>query len=167
MLLDSQSPPEIHTGNTTVTILSVSPTQDDHDSLERHLSSRKWKIHRTLSLSSAVALLQKVLIPLVVCERDLLPGTWKDMLDHLTLLRQPPYLIVTSRLADDHLWAEVLNVGGYDVLAKPFDRTEVKRILNLAWRHWHDRGKTDIQSQKSATASPMADVQYAARGATG
>src|SRR5438552_14250965 len=28
-----------------------------------------------------------------------------------------PFLIVTSRVADHSLWAEVLNLGGYDVLA--------------------------------------------------
>jgi len=39
------------------------------------------------------------------------------MLDHLTLLPQPAYLIVSSRLGDNHLWAEALNIGGYDVLA--------------------------------------------------
>jgi DNA-binding response OmpR family regulator len=36
-------------------------------------------------------------------------------------------------LADDHLWAEVLNLGGYDVLAKPFDGCELFRALSSAW----------------------------------
>jgi hypothetical protein len=30
------------------------------------------------------------------------------------------------------LWAEVLNCGGYDVLAQPFDRTEVERVVTSA-----------------------------------
>ena len=42
-------------------------------------------------------------------------------------------MIVTSRLADDRLWAEVLNLGGYDVLAKPFDASEVARVVGTAW----------------------------------
>jgi DNA-binding response OmpR family regulator len=50
-----------------------------------------------------------------------------------------PILIVTSRLADEYLWAEALNVGAYDVLAKPFEREEVIRIVSLASRSWHDR----------------------------
>jgi hypothetical protein len=32
-----------------------------------------------------------------------------------------------------------LNIGAYDVLAKPFDRKEVIRILSLAWLHWRDQ----------------------------
>ena len=43
-------------------------------------------------------------------------------------------MIVTSRLADERLWAEALNLGAYDVLAKPFDRTEAMRVVAAAWR---------------------------------
>ena len=47
-----------------------------------------------------------------------------------------PSLIVTSRLADERLWAEALNLGAYDVLAKPFDSTEAMRVVGAAWRAW-------------------------------
>jgi hypothetical protein len=50
---------------------------------------------------------------------------------------RPPNLIVSSRLADDRLWAEVLNLGGYDVLARPFNRVEVIRVVQAAWRAWN------------------------------
>ena len=43
---------------------------------------------------------------------------------------------MTSRAADERLWAEALNLGAYDVLAKPFDRTEVMRVVSMAWMHW-------------------------------
>jgi len=38
-------------------------------------------------------------------------------------------LIVTSRVADARLWAEVLNLGGFDVIAKPFHAPEVLHVL--------------------------------------
>src|SRR5437867_7705788 len=79
--------------------------------------------------------LQGSRIPVVLCERDLLPGTWRAMLAQLMLMTCPPLLIVTSRLADEYLWAEALNLGAYDVLAKPFDLTEVVRVVSLAWLH--------------------------------
>jgi DNA-binding response OmpR family regulator len=62
------------------------------------------------------------------------------MLEHISCLPDPPFLIVTSRLADEQLWAEALNVGAYDVLAKPFDATEVMRTVSSAWQHWQGRG---------------------------
>src|SRR5712692_1767667 len=92
-----------------------------------------------LTLASALTILREVSIPIVVCECDLAPGTWKELLAQLALLPNSPFLIVTSLLADEHLWAEALSLGAYDVLAKPFDRKEVIRIFSLAWLHWHDR----------------------------
>jgi hypothetical protein len=44
--------------------------------------------------------------------------------------------VVASRHADENLWGEVLNLGGYDVLIKPFDCSEVTRVVGMAWRHW-------------------------------
>jgi DNA-binding response OmpR family regulator len=51
-------------------------------------------------------------------------------------LRRAPLLLVTSRHADENLWAEVLNLGGYDVLLKPFDGAEVTRVVAMARRQW-------------------------------
>ena len=45
----------------------------------------------------------------------------------------PPQLIVADRLADDALWAEVLNLGGYDLLMTPFEPEEVLRVVSMAW----------------------------------
>ena len=50
----------------------------------------------------------------------------------------PPLLIVISQLADEHLWAEALNLGVYDVLAKPLDDIEIVRVLSLALNHRHE-----------------------------
>ena len=76
---------------------------------------------------------------MVVCERDLADFTWKDVLALTAQAPVPPPLIVTSRLADERLWGEVLNLGGFDVLAKPLDLKEVGRVLASAWSHWMSR----------------------------
>jgi DNA-binding response OmpR family regulator len=74
-------------------------------------------------------------------------GTWRELLDLLKFLPEPPFLIVTSRTADKRLWAEALNLGAYDVLAKPFDRTEVSRIVSLAWLHWSEQYGAPAQAK--------------------
>ncbi|MBK9167669.1 MAG: hypothetical protein IPM24_09420 [Bryobacterales bacterium] len=65
--------------------------------------------------------------------------TWKDLYEELQKRDFPPPLIVTSSIADDCLWAEVLNLGGYDLLVKPFDGQEVARVVSLAWRGWTEK----------------------------
>ncbi|MGO9258432.1 MAG: response regulator [Bryobacteraceae bacterium] len=127
--------------NTTgiVTVLSVSPLAEDHLSLQQFFNRSKWELYKTDSLRSALALLHTREIGVVICERDLSPGTWIDMLEGLRLSQDAPPLIVTSRVADERLWAEALNLGAYDVLAKPFERTELVRSVSLAWLHWRHR----------------------------
>jgi len=90
--------------------------------------------------------LQKSRFPIVVTERDLSPGSWKDLLDHSAGLPMPPLLIVTSRMADERLWAEALNLGAWDVLAKPFDAQEVCRVVEGAWRSWRSRHESTARA---------------------
>jgi DNA-binding response OmpR family regulator len=121
--------------------------EEDHASLEGILRCSqcdlrptcKWQLNACPTLASALAALRKVRVPVVVCESDLRPGTWKEVLEELSTLPDPPLLIVTSRLADERLWAEALNLGAYDVLAQPFDGMEVTRIVSMAWLRWKDR----------------------------
>ena len=96
-------------------------------------------LFKARDINSALMLLQKHDIAVVLCERDLLLGTWIDVLEHINALPIPPSLIVTSRLADEQLWAEALNLGAWDVLAKPFDRSEVVRCVESARRHWENQ----------------------------
>jgi DNA-binding response OmpR family regulator len=58
--------------------------------------------------------------------------SWRNFLDGLAGMDRPPRLIVMSRLADERLWAEVLKLGGYDVLAKPLDGVELRRVVGTA-----------------------------------
>ncbi len=61
---------------------------------------------------------------------------WRDLLKEIQRLEFPPMLIVTDRLADERLWSEVLSLGGYDLLLKPFEPQEVLHVVKSAWRSW-------------------------------
>ena len=132
----------------TITVLSVSPAEDDHSVLQDFFHAKtaakqpkiKWLLHIARTLEAAAAALQTKPVAIVICESNLLPGSWKDLLKHVSAHPQPPLLIVTSRLADDYLWSEALHHGAYDVLSKPFDLEELTRVLTLAslkWSHPH------------------------------
>src|ERR1017187_3197553 len=86
-----------------LTVLSVSPLDEDHSSLQAIIGHSAWKIFTAHDLLSTPALLRQHGVSVVLWERELLPGTWMDMLEHVRALPQAPSLIVTSRLADDHL----------------------------------------------------------------
>ena len=140
----------------SVAILFLSPLEDDPASLQGIVGHSGCKMFSANHLVAALDILQQHDISVVLCERDLMPGTWLDLLHHLTQLPHPPSLIVTSRLANDRLWAEALNLGAWDVLAKPFDRFEVLRSVEAAWQHWQDRHgvyRSRTRQRKAATGA--------------
>jgi DNA-binding NtrC family response regulator len=121
-------------------LLSVSPVAADHDELQQALHPGQWTVRKAQTLSAALAILMKRRYPVVVCESDLGQDSWREMLAQIPLVgSSPPFFIVASRLADERLWVEALNVGAYDVLVKPFDAAELKRVLSSAWCEWRER----------------------------
>ena len=145
----SNHPLPEHSPETSITVLSISPIETDHLFLRNVFSHSNWRVHGVRSRREALAWLRWQHSPVVLCEETLPDSGWKQVLREIASLRDPPELIVTSRLADDALWAEVLNLGAYDLLMKPFDLTEVFRVVSLAWRHWNN-------NRERARTAPLA-----------
>ena len=113
-------------------VLVVSPFEEDRTVLRGIFARSDWELREAKTISEAMRFLVCEHIPVVICEQDLPVGDWKALLDALQLLPYPPQLIVSSRMADDRLWAEVLNLGGYDVQPIPFDAAAILRTAQLA-----------------------------------
>ena len=114
-------------------ILSVSPFPSDHEAVEAGVPPGHYQVLQAGDLTAALSMMQDVCI--VVCEQNLIGASWIDMLHRLRQRLNPPLLIVTSHLADERLWAEALNLGAWDVLAKPLVKAEVNRSIEQALRH--------------------------------
>jgi DNA-binding response OmpR family regulator len=119
-----------------ISILLVSPHRDDYSCIRNILHHDGWDISCRTNAKEAIAYLEANAPSTVICERDLPDGSWRDILSRSVTLTHPPLVVVASRHADENLWGEVLNLGGYDVLIKPFDRSELTRVVGMAWRHW-------------------------------
>jgi DNA-binding response OmpR family regulator len=112
-------------------LLVVSSDEQDHSSL--HLILRgDCRLHRAAGRREAMSCVRRFRPQVVVCDQTFADGDWRELLSDLQGEQQMPPLIVSSRLADDRLWAEVLNLGGYDLLIKPFVAVEVSRVVKLA-----------------------------------
>jgi DNA-binding NtrC family response regulator len=116
-----------------IRILSVSPDEGDHTDLQHILGELPFHLTPVRSSREAVACLDSGRFAIILCECKLPDGNWLEILDQISEQKEKCFLIVTSRLADASLWAEVLNLGGYDLLAKPFNRQEVRHVLTSAW----------------------------------
>lgn len=146
----------------TIAILSVSPMTEDHFTLEDIFRQQfvstghqdcKLELVTSWTLEKAVTLLRIDCIPITICERDLRPGNWQELLERTVLMPHSPLVIVTSRLADERMWAEALNLGAWDVLAKPFDRIEVIRVVESAWLHFKTQHETSAGVHQACRAA--------------
>ncbi|MGE5647876.1 MAG: two-component system response regulator [Acidobacteriota bacterium] len=123
-----------------VSVLSVSPTEDDRVLLAHVFSHSNWTLEHVRSCAEAIAAAKRGDVGVIISAAELPDGSWHDIFNAVKDQPAPPRIIVVSNLADDRLWADVLDLGGYDVLGKPFEQNEVIRVVSLAWRQWkHER----------------------------
>lgn len=120
-------------GRTTIgSVWTISAFEEDHIRLREILGDSIPIAGKACTCRQAMAGICAERISLLICDAELPDGNWKDVLSALAPESSSPRLIVTSRLADEHLWAEVLNLGGYDLLSKPFDPKEVLWVIHNA-----------------------------------
>jgi DNA-binding NtrC family response regulator len=119
-----------------VNVLAVLPRRADRTALIRIFGHSSWKLDLCGSLAEARARLRDGETGVVVCDSELPDGDWKDLLGGLPTDGRAPRLIVAISSLDDRLWAEVLNLGGYDALVKPFHKDEVVQLVSQAWLSW-------------------------------
>lgn len=141
----------LETTSKVLRILSVSPLADDHHSLQAIIGHSNWNLMTAYDLTSARLLLARHDVSVVICERELQPGTWIDVLEHIRTMAHAPSLVVASRLADERLWAEALNLGAWDVLGKPFEHSDTVRAVKSAWQNWYDRLQIRVPAMAAAS----------------
>jgi DNA-binding response OmpR family regulator len=134
-------------------VLAVNLNNEDAVSLAQLSGGSNWMLRKTRTCREAVALCRKNQAAVVLCVPEMPDGDWRSLLGRLRELPQPPAVIVASRLAEEHLWAEVLNLGGYDVLHLPFDRSELLRVLFFAWRTFSRQSEGGSSATVKSAAS--------------
>jgi len=68
---------------------------------------------------------------ILLCDKQLPDGDWKDLIGWLADDPEPPRMIVLA--GDDPVfYAEAINLGAYDVLMRPLDAEELRRVALIA-----------------------------------
>lgn len=134
-----------------VAALVVSSIEEDQGTLRTIFAAPEWSWEAVPTIAKARSRLARGGVPsVVICECHLSDGDWKHLFRETERLSQPPKFIVSSRLADEDLWVEVLSAGAYDVLPTPFDPHEVSRVVRGAAESWH-RESEEVKSCRHMT----------------
>jgi len=120
----------------SIPVLVIGLSAPESGELRAILRPPQWEIYEAAAGEEAAHLLDQRSIPVAICD-DQRAGDWQALLCDWQRRLNPPHLIVSSRRADERLWAEVLNLGAYDLLAQPFDPNEVLRVAGAACRAWN------------------------------
>jgi DNA-binding response OmpR family regulator len=140
LLLYAMSAEECSHGD-GVTILSIDASTADRSTLRTICRTQTWKLWETATYRDGVRALIRFRPRLILCDDRLPDGDWMDVLGQIADCTDPPTLIVTSALADERLWSEVLHMGACDLLAKPFHEPEVVHAVRSACRVWPQAAK--------------------------
>ena len=134
--------------------LAISPFEEDLSFFQHMFDDAGWKLLTAHTRRQAVADLSHGPIAVVICERHLIDGNWKDVLSRLASILNPPRLIVVSHRSDEGLGTEVLNMGGFDLLRAPLHEMEVVHAVGSAvldWMEQQRQGQVRWQPRHVAT----------------
>lgn len=118
----------------SISVLAVGTFEQDQNILREVFTDSGWQLFEASDRRVALRCLEQNHVDVVIAESVMPNWNWQRVLADLRRFAAPPQLIVTSRTADDYLWAEVLNLGGYDVLPQPLERDELERVIAAAHR---------------------------------
>ncbi len=110
-------------------VLFVSPHREDAAALSRIVGSLSVPFKHVADLAQARTEIQNGVYAVILTEAILPDGTWLDVLDMTRGVPPGAEVIVTDAGTDTRFWAEVLNMGAYDLIARPFSAGEVQRII--------------------------------------
>jgi DNA-binding NtrC family response regulator len=119
-----------------VRLLAVIPEDMQFEFLRSTVEDVGWEIFRANSITDGLSTLVNHKINTIVTGCDLEDGSWLEMINALQPCRNAPRVLVASSHADNRLWLDVLEHGGYDLLAVPFDRNEIVRLASSAYLSW-------------------------------
>lgn len=139
--------------NRSAQVLAVCPRAADRTRLREILQGTKVNLHESATWTEGTEELRRCRPQVVICEALLPDADWKEVLWGTSSLAAAPRIIVVSNHADESLWAEVLNLGGYDVLPTPLVEDEVIRVVGLAWQNW--RNERDRETREAETAASL------------
>ncbi len=113
-----------------LTAVAITRSEADRVQLERIFQKAHWEIVFQDGIEAAAG---QPLDTLVLYDRDLPDADWREAIRELAAGQHRRGVILASSVVDDYLWEEVIQLGGYDVLSKPFREEEVIHAVEFAW----------------------------------
>ena len=134
--------PERSSGlHASIVAVYVGAGSRDLDELNRIFQSRDWELWGLPSWEAVMAHSNAKYATHFIYDHDPADRSWVRALADTQALPHHPAFLLASRISEEALWVELLKLGGYDLLRKPFNELDVYRVIVLAWKQSGSRQK--------------------------
>ena len=116
--------------------LLYSQSTEDYQVLSAWLSELGIPLVPVTDPGQTVRAVQEGSCPLVLMELEGQPG-WQVTLRQLRCVAPATEVVVYTRCAEIDTWLDALEAGAFDLLWKPFSRTELERVVAGLRRQRH------------------------------
>ena len=112
-------------------VIAVAPSLDELRLIQDLLFPEGIEVQPACCLRQALLNYQEAAAPVILYDTET-KEPWREALAQFLGLGQGVRVVFVSRLADEHMWIEVLEAGGYDLLIKPFQPAEIRWVVRNA-----------------------------------
>jgi DNA-binding NtrC family response regulator len=121
-------------GSERLRVLAVAIPGADRSLLTHIGKEHGWGLCFCPTLEEALRVLPDGDFTVILFDRDQPGLPWREVLAHLVARSPGTSILLVSPVNDDFLWREVVQRGGYDVLARPLRSDSVLHAIHAAAR---------------------------------
>lgn len=135
-------------------VIAVEPSVNDLHLIQDYLSQDAIEVAPAANLQEALQHPAVQLASVILYDADA-SEPWPEALKQLLGRKPEIRVIFLSRLADEHMWIEMLKCGGFDLLVKPFRPMEILWVVRSALR----RPRSFSRHHPETSTPPAGDVE--------
>jgi DNA-binding NtrC family response regulator len=120
-------------GAVAIQIVLASTHAGDRETLESLLAGSPWELIAVANVEQTLRALHRLSVPIALCDQNLDDQPWQETVRALIKARRKTSITVLTDAGGPGLWADLARRGGFDLLARPFERDQVYATLMCAY----------------------------------
>jgi DNA-binding NtrC family response regulator len=130
---------DISNSSAAPALLAILADPSDRDLVRQFTDRNQWGLNVVAAVEHAAVSTWIEVSPVILLDRDLAGQDWRSTVRMLAAHTPAPSVILASPVLDSYLFSEVVHHGGYDVISKPLQLDELRRMLGLAFSFWKNQ----------------------------